>query len=219
VPLQDQTNALPPVLRNNYWLTVHVLTIVASYGVLGLSAVLGHVYLFKAVIFGKPEDVRMPVGHPLITQVYRSMQIGLILLTAGTILGGVWAADSWGRFWGWDPKETWALISIIVYFILLHARHIGWLRDFGLGIMSIMAFLCIIWTFYGVNYVMASGLHSYGFGNGGELWVAIWAIAELVFIALCKLRYNNLRKKAGKEPEKNIPAGKTREAGTVKPAT
>ncbi|MCK4873032.1 MAG: cytochrome c biogenesis protein CcsA, partial [Phycisphaerales bacterium] len=124
---------------------------------------------------------------------YHMMAFGFLMLTLGIISGAIWAKQAWGRYWGWDPKETWALISIIVYFILLHARHIGWLRDFGLAVSSILAFLCIVWTFYGVNYVMASGLHSYGFGSGGEVWVAIWALAELVFLAICRMRYSLLR--------------------------
>jgi len=181
VPLADQTNSLPAVLRSNYWLVVHVLTIVASYGALLLAAVLAHVYLFKEVFLRKPSEQ----SNRIIVQIYRVMQIGVILLTAGTILGGVWAADSWGRFWGWDPKETWSLISIIVYFALLHARYVKWIQDFGLAVSAIVGFLAIVWTFYGVNYVMASGLHSYGFGSGGERWVAIWAIAEIIFIAIC----------------------------------
>ena len=185
VPLEDQTNAMPAVLRSNYWLIVHVLTIVASYGALLLAAVLGHVYLIHDVL------LRRDAGEGkarLIVQIYRVLQIGLILLTAGTILGGVWAADSWGRFWGWDPKETWSLISIIIYFTVLHARYVGWIRDFGLAVAAIAGFLAIVWTFYGVNYVMATGLHSYGFGNGGERWVFAWAVAEFVFIGLCVWR-------------------------------
>lgn len=185
VPLADRTNTLPAVLRSNYWLSLHVLTIVASYGALLLAAVLGHVYLVRNVLMRKTEAA--PESR-VIVQVYRVIQLGLILLTAGTILGGVWAADSWGRFWGWDPKETWSLISIIIYFAVIHARYVGWLRDLGLAVASIAAFLAIVWTFYGVNFVMASGLHSYGFGSGGEIYVAAWAAAELVFIAACLIR-------------------------------
>ncbi len=185
VPLQDQTNSLPAVLRSNYWLIIHVLTITASYGALLLAAVIGHAYLIRNVLLARPDH---EPSSRLVVQVYRVMQLGLILLTAGTILGGVWAADSWGRFWGWDPKETWSLISIIVYFALIHARYVGWLRDFGLAVASIIGFMAIVWTFYGVNYVLASGLHSYGFGTGGEFWVAMWAIAEVVFIGVCLLR-------------------------------
>ncbi|MCA9293454.1 MAG: cytochrome c biogenesis protein CcsA [Phycisphaerales bacterium] len=193
VPLQDQTNALPAVLRSNYWLTLHVLTIVASYGVLAVASVLGHVYLVRNVLLGKGPKVEMAQSDPIIRQTYRTIQVGLLLLTAGTILGGVWAADSWGRFWGWDPKETWALISIVIYFTVLHARHIRWLKDFGLAASAVLAFTAIVWTFYGVNYVMATGLHSYGFGSGGELWVGVWAVAELALLGVCWLRARGRR--------------------------
>lgn len=210
VPLSDQTNALPAVLRSNYWLIVHVLVIVASYGVLALACVLGHAYLLKEVLFKKVADAPdQHHAHPLLIQTYRSIQIGVLLLTVGTILGGVWAADSWGRFWGWDPKETWALISIVIYFTMLHARYVGWLRDFGLAVCSIVGFMAIVWTFYGVNYVMAAGLHSYGFGAGGEIWVGLWALAEIVFLTVTKLKQRSLQKQqmaAAAEPAQSTPA-------------
>jgi cytochrome c-type biogenesis protein CcsB len=192
VPLGDQTNALPAVLRSNFWLTIHVLTIVASYGVLAVAAVLGHVYLAKEILLSRTSAINSIAPKrpaPLIVQTYRTIQVGLVLLTAGTILGGVWAAESWGRFWGWDPKETWALISILTYFAVLHARYVRWIMDFGLAAAAVLGFVVIVWTFYGVNYVMATGLHSYGFGSGGEIWVAIWAIAEIAFLTACRLRH------------------------------
>ncbi|MFO0832615.1 MAG: cytochrome c biogenesis protein CcsA [Phycisphaerales bacterium] len=200
VPLTDRTNSLPAVLRSNYWLTVHVLTIVASYGVLAVAAVLGHVYLIREVLLAKTPApaTGTKLSHPLILQTYRTIQVGLFLLTAGTILGGVWAADSWGRFWGWDPKETWALISIVVYFSVLHARYIKWLQDFGLAAWAVLGFVAIVWTFYGVNYVMATGLHSYGFGSGGEVWVALWAVAEIALLLACKWKHSGARAAAAR---------------------
>ncbi|MEX2218767.1 MAG: cytochrome c biogenesis protein CcsA [Phycisphaerales bacterium] len=199
MPLEDQTNSLPAVLRSNFWLIIHVLTIVASYGVLAVASVLGHVYLAKEVLLARRGGVFTAEAPkrsaPLIVQTYRTIQVGLFLLTAGTILGGVWAAESWGRFWGWDPKETWALISILVYLAVLHARHIRWLMDFGLAAAAVLGFVVIVWTFYGVNYVMASGLHSYGFGSGGEVWVGLWAAAELAFLSACRVRYVALKRR------------------------
>lgn len=203
VPLGDRTNALPAVLRSNFWLTIHVLTIVASYGALAVASVLGHVYLSKEILFarntkrGTGSVVAEPPRRsaPLIVQTYRTIQVGLILLTAGTILGGVWAAESWGRFWGWDPKETWALISILTYFAVLHARYVRWIMDFGLSAAAVLGFVVIVWTFYGVNYVMATGLHSYGFGSGGELWVGIWAVSEIAFLVACRTRLVLLRRR------------------------
>lgn len=183
VPLTDRSNSLPAVLRSNFWLIIHVLTIVASYGVLAVSAVLGHIHLIKATLLRKNDD-----HSTLVVQTYRTIQVGLLLLTAGTILGGVWAAESWGRFWGWDPKETWALIAILTYFAVLHARYVGWLKDFGLAASAILGLVVIVWTFYGVNYVMATGLHSYGFGSGGEMWVGLWALIEIAFVSVCWMR-------------------------------
>ena len=194
VPLTDRTNSLPAVLRSNFWLTIHVLTIVASYGVLAVSSVLGHAYLIKDVILNKRDDNAKKGSAALIVQTYRTIQVGLILLTAGTILGGVWAAESWGRFWGWDPKETWALISILTYFAVLHARYVRWLEDFGMAASAVLGLVVIVWTFYGVNYVMASGLHSYGFGAGGEFWVGLWAVLELVFLVVCWDRNRNQKR-------------------------
>jgi cytochrome c-type biogenesis protein CcsB len=189
VPLTDRTNSLPAVLRSNFWLTIHVLTIVASYGVLAVASVLGHAFLVKDVILGHRDQASAKRSAALVVQTYRTIQVGLVLLTAGTILGGVWAAESWGRFWGWDPKETWALISILTYFAVLHARYIQWLKDFGLAAAAVLGLVVIVWTFYGVNYVMATGLHSYGFGSGGEQWVGLWALLELAFLAVCWVRY------------------------------
>ena len=196
VPLTDRTNSLPAVLRSNFWLTIHVLTIVASYGVMAVAAVLGHAYLIKDVILNKRDEVSRARSAALVVQAYRTIQVGLVLLTAGTILGGVWAAESWGRFWGWDPKETWALISILVYFAVLHARYVRWIEDFGLAASAVLGLVVIVWTFYGVNYVMATGLHSYGFGSGGEVWVGLWAAIELVFLAVCWVRHRSLKSAA-----------------------
>ncbi|MHC4975038.1 MAG: cytochrome c biogenesis protein [Planctomycetota bacterium] len=211
VPLADQSNALPAVLRSNFWLIIHVLTIVASYGVLAVASVLGHVYLIRNVLLRKgATESQSAQSDPLIRQTYRSIQIGLVLLTAGTILGGVWAADSWGRFWGWDPKETWALISIVIYFAVLHARHIRWIKDFGLAAWSVLSFIAIVWTFYGVNYVMASGLHSYGFGSGGELWVGLWALGELVLLAICFVRHRSHSRARGQEAGREAQKRATR---------
>jgi ABC-type transport system involved in cytochrome c biogenesis permease subunit len=103
----------------------------------------------------------------LSTFIYWSMFVGVILITAGTILGGVWADYSWGRFWGWDPKEVWALITLLVYLAPLHGRFAGWINTFGLVMSSIVCFLSVVMAWYGVNFVLGVGLHSYGFVEGG----------------------------------------------------
>jgi ABC-type transport system involved in cytochrome c biogenesis permease subunit len=104
---------------------------------------------------------------PLANFIYRTMQVGVLLIAAGTILGGVWADYSWGRFWGWDPKEVWALITLLVYLVPLHGRFAGWVNTFTLVCASVVCFLSVIMAWYGVNFVLGVGLHSYGFTEGG----------------------------------------------------
>ena len=120
---------------------------------------------------------------------YRVLQVGIVLLAAGTIFGGVWAAESWGRFWGWDPKETWALISLLGYLAILHARYTGWLRNIGTAVSSILGFWLILMTWYGVNFVLGTGLHSYGFGAGGGWYVLGFLLFESFFLIAFAARY------------------------------
>jgi ABC-type transport system involved in cytochrome c biogenesis permease subunit len=112
---------------------------------------------------------------PLSNFIYRSMQVGVLLVAAGTILGGVWADYSWGRFWGWDPKEVWALIVLLVYLVPLHGRFAGWFNTFSLVASSVVCFMSVMMAWYGVNFVLGVGLHSYGFVEGGSQGVVITA--------------------------------------------
>lgn len=104
---------------------------------------------------------------PLSNFIYRTMQVGVLLIASGTILGGVWADYSWGRFWGWDPKEVWALITLLVYLVPLHGRFAGWFNTFSLVAASVVCSMSVIMAWYGVNFVLGVGLHSYGFVEGG----------------------------------------------------
>jgi ABC-type transport system involved in cytochrome c biogenesis permease subunit len=154
---------LQPVLRDNFWLTVHVLTITLSYAAFLLAWVLGHVTLAKHLFEpGAKKD-----HHELHQFVYRAVQVGVLLLSIGTILGGVWAYYSWGRFWGWDPKETWAFIALMCYLVVLHGRFTGWWGNFGMSVGSVLCFQAVVMAWYGVNFVLGSGLHAYGSGAGG----------------------------------------------------
>jgi ABC-type transport system involved in cytochrome c biogenesis permease subunit len=110
---------------------------------------------------------------PLANFIYRTMQVGVLLIAAGTILGGVWADYSWGRFWGWDPKEVWALITLLVYLIPLHGRFAGWINTFFLVLLSVVCSMSVVMAWYGVNFVLGVGLHSYGFTEGGGQGVVI----------------------------------------------
>ena len=145
----------------------------------------------------------MPCKRPLLTIkplsnfIYRAMQVGVLLIAAGTILGGVWADYSWGRFWGWDPKEVWALITLLVYLVPLHGRFAGWVNTFGLVVASIVCFLSVVMAWYGVNFVLGVGLHSYGFVEGGSQGMMSIIIAAVLAIPVAgwwrrHLGYRNL---------------------------
>jgi ABC-type transport system involved in cytochrome c biogenesis permease subunit len=218
--LDESFQPLQPVLRSNFWLTIHVLTIVASYGAgmlawgLGLTA-LGY------VLFGKYRDPVVPARLPegmkpadhsdphrpanrrppepvgvLANYAYRAIQVAVLLLAAGTILGGLWADVSWGRFWGWDPKEVWALISLLVYLAILHGRFAGWFNHFGLIFGTVSGATMIAMSWYGVNFVLPTlakggtvGLHSYGEGAGGQAYVFGFVALNWLFLAAATVRY------------------------------
>ena len=178
--LDPSLQPLEPVLRSNLWLTVHVLTITISYGAFFLAFALGDVGL---VYLLRGERKFKDKIQELSEAIYRCEKIGVVLLAAGTILGGVWADYSWGRFWGWDPKETWALIALLGYLALLHAKQGGHIKQAGMIGGSVMAFSLVIMAWYGVNYVLGAGLHSYGFGAGGLEYVAGFVGLHFVFVA------------------------------------
>lgn len=185
VDLGIKINPIVPVLRSNYWLTIHVLTIVSSYAAGTLAWGMGNLSLVL-LTFGTPrrETVKM-----LSKFTYRAVQIAVLLLAAGTFLGGWWAVDSWGRFWGWDPKEVWALIALVCYVIPLHARYIGWVKDFGLAVAAVVCYAAIVMSWYGVNFVLAAGLHSYGFGSGSP-WLAFWCgLLNLEWVLIASMLY------------------------------
>ncbi|MBR9758414.1 MAG: cytochrome c biogenesis protein CcsA [Algicola sp.] len=156
---------LQPVL-DSYWLMIHVAVIVASYGPFTLGMILGLVSLFLMIFTTKSNKKRMLVNIQELTIINEmALTVGLALLTIGNFLGGMWANESWGRYWGWDPKETWALISIMVYAFVIHMRLIPGLRSrFGFNLASIIAFASILMTYFGVNFYLA-GLHSYASGD------------------------------------------------------
>lgn len=177
--LDGSLQPLEPVLRSNLWLTVHVLTISISYSAYFLAWCLGNFGLYFVARGAGAADPRV---EALTIAIYRCLQVGIVLLAAGTILGGVWADYSWGRFWGWDPKETWALIALLGYLALLHARLSGWVKNIGMLAGAVIAFNLVIMSWYGVNFVLGAGLHSYGFGAGGVEYVSAFVLANMAFV-------------------------------------
>ncbi|MFB6317815.1 c-type cytochrome biogenesis protein CcsB [Saccharicrinis sp. FJH54] len=156
---------LVPVLQS-YWLTIHVSVITASYGFLGLGAILGLINMILMTLRTSKNQERILNNLQSLTILnHKTLIVGLYLLTIGTFLGAVWANESWGRYWGWDPKETWAFISILVYTIVTHARLIPGLKGiFTFNALSVYGFASILMTYFGVNYYL-SGLHSYAAGD------------------------------------------------------
>jgi ABC-type transport system involved in cytochrome c biogenesis permease subunit len=183
-------STVQPVLNSQFWLTTHVLMVVGSYGAFILSGILAHYYLIATVFQKAPKLPKL---------ILQTLYIGTALLITGTILGGVWAAQSWGRFWDWDPKESWAFISSCTYLVIIHAYRFGKIGSLGLAIGSILGLQAITFTWYGVNYILGVGLHSYGFGSGGEHFYAFFTGFE-VFFALFMLIFHLSRQKSADTP-------------------
>ncbi|MFV8361412.1 cytochrome c biogenesis protein CcsA [Flavobacterium sp. LS1P3] len=187
---------LQPVL-NSYWLMIHVAVIVASYGPFALGFILGSVSLLLISFTNEKNKAKMDLNIQEITYINElALTIGLIMLTIGNFLGGQWANESWGRYWGWDPKETWALISIMVYAFVIHARFVPSLRGkWVFNLMSMFAFISILFTYYGVNFHLV-GLHSYASGEAHSLswiWYSLGAIT--LFGAISYPKYKKFYKK------------------------
>ena len=163
--MDPQLTNLVPVLKS-YWLTIHVAVIASSYGFMGLAALLGflNLILMGLQINSNRDRVYMTIGS-LTMIIEMTIIAGLGLLTIGTFLGGVWANESWGRYWAWDPKESWALITILIYAFITHMRFIPGFRGvFALNLAAVTGFSSVIMTYFGVNYYL-SGLHSYAAGD------------------------------------------------------
>jgi cytochrome c-type biogenesis protein CcsB len=187
---------LQPVL-NSYWLMIHVAVIVASYGPFALGFILGAVALLLILFTNEKNKVKMDLNIQEITYINElALTVGLIMLTIGNFLGGQWANESWGRYWGWDPKETWALISIMVYAFVIHARFVPSLRGkWVFNLMSMFAFISILFTYYGVNFHLV-GLHSYASGEAHSLnwiWYSLGGIT--LFGAISYPKYKKYYKK------------------------
>jgi ABC-type transport system involved in cytochrome c biogenesis permease subunit len=178
--LDEGISPLVPVLRDNFWLSTHVTTVILSYAALALSWILSNSLLLKSRFKGvSSAEYRYEVDL-----IYTSIKCGVVLLSAGVILGGVWADYSWGRFWGWDPKETWSLIVLLIYMAILHGRYTSWISAHRFVPMVAGAFMSVMMAWFGVNYILASGLHSYGFSEGGAVFLASFFLIQGVILII-----------------------------------
>jgi ABC-type transport system involved in cytochrome c biogenesis permease subunit len=183
--LSDELTLLPPILNTPFWLSTHVLIICASYGAFLIAAVLGHFYLFKTQ---EIESMKL---------LFNLILVGTALLIAGTLLGGVWAMQSWGRFWGWDPKECWAFISIFFYLVVIHGHYLRRLSPTQLALGASLGFIAITFNWYGVNYILGKGLHSYGFAKGDSFFYLLGISCDLLLLLglfIFKKRYEIKKK-------------------------
>ncbi len=181
LPMNSFIHPMPPVLSGTPWLAIHVPIIMVSYALLALSAFVAHMRIGVEIF--KPAERAMAMvmdeAH------YWYVQIGSIMLIIGILTGSIWAASSWGRYWGWDPKEVWSLVAFLAYMAILHARIDRWIGGFGVAVASIAAFGTILMTYLGVNYVLAAGLHSYGFGGSKiTFWLMVGAVVEAAFVGV-----------------------------------
>lgn len=196
--LDPEITPLVPVLKS-YWLMIHVAIITGSYGFLGMGAILGLINLLLYATRNYRNKAYITDNISILTYVSEmAITIGLFMLTIGTFLGGVWANESWGRYWGWDPKETWALVSVLVYAVILHFRFIPALKDkFAFNVASLWGFTAILFTFFGVNFYLV-GLHSYAQGDGlGEfpMFVIVIVVIFYMFTEFAAMKSRSFSKK------------------------
>jgi cytochrome c-type biogenesis protein CcsB len=192
--IDPEITNLVPVLKS-FWLSVHVSVITASYGFLALGCALGFFTLFLFTCKLSAQSIQAIKQLSIINEV--SLMIGLTLLVIGNFLGGIWANESWGRYWGWDPKETWAYISIIVYTIILHVRLIPkWHSRYVFAVLSVVGFASILMTYFGVNFYLA-GMHSYATGDPVPIPAWVYVTSALV-LGLIGVSYKNRKLKEEK---------------------
>ncbi len=184
---------LQPVL-NSYWLMIHVAVIIGSYGPMALGMILGIISLLLIILTTSKNKDKMSLNIKELTVINEmALTVGLVMLTIGNFLGGMWANESWGRYWGWDPKETWALISIMIYAFVIHMRLVPGLRSrLAFNIASILAFGSIMMTYFGVNFYLA-GLHSYA-KDDQEISVTYILISLLILTTISVFAYIKHRK-------------------------
>lgn len=174
----DTMGMLVAVLDSNFWLATHVITITIGYGGIVISGVLGHLYLFQAIFY---KQKRNEILKDTFQSIYATQAFGLIFTFVGTVLGGIWADQSWGRFWGWDPKENGALLIILWSSILFHAKLGKMIKELGFSLGSIVGIISVVLAWFGVN-LLGVGLHNYGFSSNVANALIVYIIIESLII-------------------------------------
>lgn len=191
LPMDRFIHPIAPVLAGTPWLAIHVPIIMVGYAVLALGLVVAHMQIGFAA-FGTGRGTLVEKLYELL---YWYMHVGSIFLLAGILTGSVWAASSWGRYWGWDPKEVWSLVAFLAYMAILHLKVDKVIGIFGAAVISILAFQTILMTYLGVNYVLNVGMHSYGMGDSPIVkWMILAALAEIVFLVVGGVAYRDRKR-------------------------
>ena len=175
----DTLGMLVAVLNSNFWLSTHVTTITIGYGVSLVAGLMGHIYLITA--FLKPEN--KSELNKIFNNMYGLTLMGLFFTLFGTILGGIWADQSWGRFWGWDPKENGALLIVLWHLMMLHLRVSGMVKPLGYALGISLVNIIVVLAWFGVN-LLSVGLHSYGFTDNAATNLLVFIFSELTFVGL-----------------------------------
>ncbi|WP_372934652.1 cytochrome c biogenesis protein CcsA [Mariniphaga sediminis] len=193
--MSPEITNLVPVLKS-YWLIVHVAIIMASYGFLGIGAMLGLLNLVLMIFRNDKNKIRL--NHTikeLVVIIHISLILGLLMLAAGSFIGGVWANESWGRYWGWDPKETWAMVTILVYTFIVHMHKIpGFKGNYAVSAASLVGFGSVLMTYFGVNYYL-SGLHSYAQGEPAPIPAGVYIGIGIVLLLVLVAFFSDRKKK------------------------
>jgi ABC-type transport system involved in cytochrome c biogenesis permease subunit len=186
----DTMEMMRAVLDTNFWLATHVVVITLGYSAMFMAGTLAMVFIGLGVftsVLGKPlagqSGGQMLMGRALTNMVYAIICFATLFSFTGTVLGGIWADQSWGRFWGWDPKENGALLIVLWCAIILHARWGGWVKERGLMNLAIFGNVITAWSWFGVN-MLGIGLHSYGFMDSAFWWLMLFAATQVGAIAL-----------------------------------
>jgi len=212
----DTMEMLQAVLDTNFWLATHVVCITAGYSAMFIAGFLAILYILRGVFTKSLGDA---TARTLSRMVYGIVCFATLFSFVGTILGGIWADQSWGRFWGWDPKENGALLIVLWCAIVLHARWGGLIKDRGLMAMAIFGNIVTSFSWFGVN-MLGVGLHSYGFMDKAFFWLMVFVSSQLILIGLCLLpqRFWLSAKVLGSSGNQPTPAGGSAGLGKRQPA-
>ena len=186
----DTMKMLVAVLDSNFWLGTHVVTITIGYAGCCAAGLIGHMYLIQNIFYARQKEVLQSTYRNLMG----TLIFGLALTFLGTFLGGIWADQSWGRFWGWDPKENGALLIVLWCSIILHAKVGRLIGPVGVAVFSALGLIVVMWAWFGVN-LLSVGLHSYGFTSGMATSLLIYVLFEILFIAAVLIHHNKKRRK------------------------